>query len=178
MVKFSICYTKYKTSKTWIAKKLSLTMYHFSFWKRPQPYWKSFKLLISPRTLRIQHIYTVCECFMLTVLSSSKSLNALRISSLESFSLWKEITKISDRENNLQYFKGYNTVQLQHLHLVWKKIYVVSLIMLTKSVFINVQSIWKHNLPSFTDYAAAQNKERETKTLAWNKNSLSMVHYF
>ena len=97
-------------------------MYPFLFWRRPQPYWKSFKLLISPRILRIQHIYTVCKCFMLTVLSSSKSLNALRISSLESFSLWKEITKISDKEKNLQYCKGYNTVQLHHLHLVWKKI--------------------------------------------------------
>ena len=156
MVKFSICYTKYKTSKTWIAKKLSLTMYPFLFWRRPQPYWKSFRLLISPRILRIHYIYTVCKCFMLTVLSSSKSLNALRISSLESFSLWKEITKISDKEKNLQYCKGHNTVQLQHLHLVWKKI-VCSIIdnvdkisIHQSTVYMKTQSSFFHRLCSST----------------------------
>lgn len=140
-------------------------MYPFLFWRRPQPYWKSFRLLISPRILRIQHIYTVCKCFMLTVLSSSKSLNALRISSLESFSLWKEITKIGNKEKNLQYCKGYNTVQLQHLHLVWKKI-VCSITDSVDKVSIHQFTVYmkKKNLPSFTEYAAAQNKERETKT--------------
>ena len=96
---------------------------------------------------------------MLTVLSSSKSLNALRISSLESFSLWKEITKISDSIVKVTILYSYSTC-------IWyeKKLYVVSLIVLTIQ-YSSMYSLYeKKNLPSFTEYAAAQNKERETKT--------------